>query len=119
MFSSIGDAVLLTGSDGRIVEANAAATRLFGRRRDELLGLHSTDRLGPHTDIDLDQVRAAATAARQWSAEVEFTRPDGARRTSAVVVRPVLDDDGVPHGYLAVYRDITRDPPAAAYAARS
>ena len=107
VFSSIGDAVILTGDDGRLVEVNPAAEGLFGRSRQELIGLRSTDLLDPDTPIDPVQVRARVAAEGFWAGDVEFTRPDGQRRTSAAVIRPLTDTTGAIHGYLAVHRDVT------------
>ena len=114
IFASTGDAVLLSGPDGRLLEANPASEVLFGRRREELIGLSGVSLLDADSFVDVAQVRAAATSDGAWAADLSFTRPDGSRRISAAVVRPLPEIDGEPQGFLTVHRDVTDSRAATA-----
>ncbi len=105
VFESISDAVFLTNAAGLIVETNPAGVELFGRPREQLLGVTSGSLLDADTDIRVAEVRAAALANGSWSGDVTFTRPDGERRTTEVVIRPVGID--TTEGFLAVHHDVT------------
>jgi PAS domain S-box-containing protein len=57
------DTMLLVGSEGEILEANAAAERMYGYAREELLGLTIRDLRAPETHAGLTNELAQAREA--------------------------------------------------------
>jgi PAS domain S-box-containing protein len=107
-FETIGDAVLVMELDGRVIDLNPAAERLFGYLRDEVLG--QTPAI----------FREAATGERQaaaiwdsiarsgtWAGEYVFRRKDGQVGTVDVHVVTRFDAQGRPVGMVGVGRDVT------------
>lgn len=71
LFEMAADAILLLGSDGRILEANAAAANLLGRGRKALAGLtigsiSQTLARAPLAGLDADAVMIDGPSGRVW-----------------------------------------------------
>jgi PAS domain S-box-containing protein len=106
VFSMIDDAAIVTDGDGRIIDFNPAAERLFNCRRGERLASASADR--PATiDPTLEaNARHAAIRDGRWQGELPFVRLDGRPGVLHSVIAATRADGGKP-GLVAVHRDIT------------
>ena len=104
------DAVIETDLEGHVVDWNAAAHRMFGYTRDEVLGrgteilFQSPDRV-PAIMAD---IRAEIEREGRWAGEFENRRKDGALVATESVVFPLHDESGAIKSTVAVARDITR-----------
>jgi PAS domain S-box-containing protein len=105
LLDQANDGVLFLARDGRILEANRKAEEMYGRSREELLGMTALD-LRPegasaqvHSDLE--------TIARQGKHVFESTncRRDGSTFPVEVSSR-LIDLDGKP-AFLSVLRDIS------------
>jgi len=108
VFSTIGDGVLVMDLDGRIIDMNPAAERLFGYTKEELLG-HQVVRLH-HPSLQGRQEQIIQAALRRdgsWAGELHFQRKDGSDGIADVVVVAQCDEHGVPNAWIGVNRDIT------------
>lgn len=127
-FEHIFDGVVVTDLDGRIVDWNPGATRMFGYSRDEAMGqtpalFHRTDEAAGLTENMLKTMRREG----RWSGEVPFRRKDGSEGIAETLVVSVGDEYGRPLAAIFVNRDITElarlrgspDKPAAQRAAGS
>jgi PAS domain S-box-containing protein len=105
VFSMIEDAAILTDGDGRIVDFNPAAERMFTCRRGDRLANPSADGL-PKVDPTLDaEGRRSALRDGRWQGEIPFVRPDGRLGVLHSVVAPTRADGRT--GFVAILRDIT------------
>jgi PAS domain S-box-containing protein len=108
VFSTIGDGVLVMDLDGRIIDMNPAAERLFGYAKDELLG-QQVERLH-HPSLQGSQERIIQAALRRngrWAGELHFQRKEGSDGIADVVVVAQCDEHGLPNAWIGVNRDIT------------
>ncbi|HKN67209.1 MAG TPA: PAS domain S-box protein [Gemmatimonadaceae bacterium] len=108
VFSTIGDGVLVMDLDGRIIDMNPGAERLFGYTKEELLGhqvetLHHPGQQGSQERI----IQAALRRDGRWAGELHFQRKDGSDGIADVVVVAQCDEHGVPNAWIGVNRDIT------------
>jgi PAS domain S-box-containing protein len=105
VFENTLDALTLCDDDGRLVDVNPAACRLFARTRAELLTLHARELF---TAASRDRATAQALqAAREGraSAEVEVERPGlPPRQAEATAVGNIL-----PGLHLGLLRDVTEE----------
>lgn len=105
LFAASLDAVLLTAPDGRILDANEAACRLFGRTREELLCLGRAGVVDPG-----DPRLAAALAERDrtgaYSGELRFRRGDGSTFLGEISSAVFTDVDGARRTSMVI-RDVT------------
>jgi len=112
---SIGEGVMVTDANGRVLIFNAAAEDILGvDHRDapiekwpEHFGLYLPDTVTPYPYNDLPLARALrGRAADDVELFVRHERkPEGAWIT--VTARPFRDEGGVSKGAVAVFRDIT------------
>ncbi|MCB2185541.1 MAG: PAS domain S-box protein [Deltaproteobacteria bacterium] len=89
LFENSMDAVMLTVPDGVILSVNPAASRMFGRSREELCRLRRED-LVAASDHRLQQLLEERIRTGQARGELTFLRGDGARfpgEVSSVVFR--------------------------------
>jgi PAS domain S-box-containing protein len=105
------DAIVLAGSDGRVLFANPAAAELFGVSASVLVG-QALDSLLPGEGTAAGR---GAGEARRYEAFIR--RPDGTR-IADVSLAP-LEERGKPAGTVAVIRDVTRERLAAEARRRS
>lgn len=107
-FENMFDAVILTDMSGVIIDWNDAAVRLFGYRKEEVLGKSPTIIHRPEDIPDLqDRIMKCVKNDGRWAGEVSFVRKDGSRGVSEVVIVPLRDESGVIIATVGVNRDIT------------
>ncbi len=102
------DAILVTGTDFTITDANPAAGRLHGCSSDDLVG--QTPKLVSNGDRAGDvrnEIRDAIAQDGIWSGTHSVTGPDGAVLTCHTRVSPILDDSSETTGYVFAQRDVT------------
>ena len=109
--------VLATDGLGVIAFANAAATELFGRSTEELVGTHVLDlvALGPGEAPALPDVLQGI----RWQGDVIVDRAGAEDVVAAATVNPILDAHGGVVGAIAVLEDMTEIRRTEAEAAAS
>lgn len=108
LFENLTDGVMILDDEGRIIDWNAAAERIFGYSKTEILGqmptmLYSAE-VGPHTAKDIHR---AFAQGEHWSGETSCLRQDGGQRTCETVIVPVQGAQGLFIARLVVNRDIS------------
>jgi PAS domain S-box-containing protein len=104
----IFDGVIVTDLDGRIVDWNPAATRMFGYSKEEMVGKTPSVLHRPADDGGL-ATNMLKTMRRdgRWSGEMHFLRKDGSEGIAETLVVPVGDEYGRHLAAIFVNRDIT------------
>ena len=103
IFEALTDALLVTDREGRIVEGNPAACRMYGYKYDELVGMNATGLVHPDGRCIFEESLESSTPGEVFRTEAIDVRKDG----SAFPVEVVAVDTtfkGSPH-FLAVVRD--------------
>ncbi len=106
VFAAVSDALLVIDLDGKVVEANPAACRMYGYDRDQFIGLSGKDFVHPDYAHLFEVFKKQVTATGQFTAESVEVRKDGSLfhvevRGSQVTFRGQLH-------LLAALRDITQ-----------
>jgi PAS domain S-box-containing protein len=116
VLETMTDAIVITGLDGRISFANAAANTLFGL--EELVGHHVSDLTAPDSLAEvMRRERDAREGAQQWY-ECQVVCAGGEHRTVAVSSAPLFEVGQVT-GTVACLRDVTDQRAGAEALARS
>ncbi len=108
LLTHVGDAVMVTDSDGSIQFVNPAWERLNGYAADEVLGRQPwflDNRGGEHSPPE--EMIEAFRGSEIWKGEVVNRRKDGSTYEAAVTITPVLGPEGEPLNYVAVLHDIS------------
>ncbi len=90
------DAMVIVGEDGRYIDANPAACRLFGRPRDEIVRRHVDDLFSPGT---WEAYRSTGSVRHEYT----IVCPDGEERT----IESAAKADVLPGVHFAALRDVT------------
>ncbi len=106
-FDHIFDGVVVTDLDGKIVDWNPGAARMFGYSKEEAVG-HTPAVLHRAEDSGLTgaMLRAMRKDGR-WSGETTFVRKDGSEGVAETLVVSLGDEFGRPLGAIFVNRDVT------------
>ncbi|MDG2520738.1 EAL domain-containing protein [Caulobacter segnis] len=111
--AAVGEAVLIVGVDGRVMEANAAAAGLLGQTEAKLIGRPFTE-AAPLEDAEglrgaLDPVAQtlSSLAPTHTHGDIVLRRVDGSSLQVQASARPMLDRSGEPIGAVAVLRDLS------------
>ncbi len=102
------DGIIVTDSEGVILDWNPAAERLFGYSRGEVIGRSAELLNRPGEGPALSRaIRAGLKTRGLWTGEVAVMAKDGTERQVEAVVINLKDERGRPIGRVAVNRDIT------------
>ena len=106
--AGVGNAVMITDSQARILWANRAFTRLSGYALDAILG--KTPGLfnsGVQDEAFYRQFWQTIQAGETWQGDIVNARPDGSRYTAHQTVTPLLASHGPVSHYIAVLEDVS------------
>lgn len=117
LFDNAPDAIIVRDAEGRILEANRSATRMWGYTHAELLNMNVTDIGHDMTPSDATQVVRQASLGEVMSLARVHRRKDGQLIPTETSITAVVE-----HGerrILAVVRDVSRQREAELALARS
>lgn len=108
LFMSAQDGIMLTDTDGRILEWNPALERMTGWTRDEALGQRPAMlKSGKHPPEFYDRLWQAIRAGQAFADRFINRRKDGSEFLVWESVSPVKDRDGTTQYYMAILTDLS------------
>jgi PAS domain S-box-containing protein len=114
---ALAEGVVLRDADGKIIDCNASAERIFGKTLAQMKGLPSAaldwERLredgSPMPEEEWPSVVAKQTGQAQNNSVVCYRRPDGSIMWGLVNVQPLFDGvTNVPTGFVTSIADISK-----------
>ena len=100
--------IVITDAQGGIQYVNPSFTRLTGYTAAEAQGQHPNIlKSGAQEPAFYEAMWETLTAGRIWSGEIRNRRKDGGEFTENATMSPVLDEQGLISGYIAIKEDIT------------
>jgi PAS domain S-box-containing protein len=108
--AAVGLAVIGTDAAGRITAWNGAAERLYGWRRDEVIGrpiLNVTPAAGARGEGA--DILSEVVAGGRWTGEYPVVRRDGTTFVARVELLPVFDADGTLVQVVGLSRELSPD----------
>ncbi|HRZ40775.1 MAG TPA: PAS domain-containing protein, partial [Candidatus Omnitrophota bacterium] len=102
------EAILITSSDTKIIFANKAVYRLFGYKREELIGrTPSIFHKGQDSGLLLKKIFSAVRKKGFWEGEIESVTKQGKRILTLGRASCVRDKKGRIVNYLCAQHDVT------------
>lgn len=114
LFDSIGEAVIATDGEGRVMRINEATLELFSCSETDLLGkkymsaVHSLTLNGDVIKPINRPIMRALIEGKRVSETVQYIKFNGKRFPAHVTVSPIMLE-GEPIGTIQVIRDVTRE----------
>jgi len=102
------DGIVITDSNGLIVDANPASLQASGYTREEVLGSNpSIFSSGKHTPEFYAQMWSTLNTSGHWEGEVWNRRKTGEIYTERLSIDAVKDESGTLQNYVAIFHDIS------------
>lgn len=104
------DAVIVCSPRGRIEDWNAAAERLFGYRRHEIVGCGLSKIYSPEDPRGFNQhLSHELNEHRRWSEETTFVKKNGEVARCEVLFLPIMSSEGLPLSLMGIHRPLAGD----------
>ena len=104
----VGQAVIATDPQGKIIYWNRAAEVLYGWSATEVMGRSVVEITPSEELIDrAEEIMSELAAGRSWSGEMEVRRKDGTTFPAMVTDTPVFDEAGILTAIIGISTDIT------------
>ena len=108
LLDAIGQAIIATDLQGRIIYWNRAAEELYGWSTEEVMGRPVVEVTPPEELLErAEEIMSELRAGRSWSGEFVVRRKDGSTFPAMVTDTPVYDERGTLVGILVVTTDFT------------
>ena len=108
VFAHAREGIAITGMDGKIVDVNAAFTRITGYTRDDVLGRNpNVLSSGRQDKAFYDAMWQSLVQQGHWCGEIWNRRKSGEVYAEMLTISTVRDAQGQPQQYVALFSDIT------------
>jgi diguanylate cyclase (GGDEF)-like protein/PAS domain S-box-containing protein len=108
VFRQVGEGIIITDAETRIVEVNAAVSRILGYGREELIGaMPSSLKSGLHEPSFYEELWRQLNAHGHWRGEIFDRTRDGRVIPLLQTISAVRDGEGRISHYIAVMADIS------------
>ena len=118
LLAGVGESVVATDLEGRILYWGPGAERLYGYAAAEVMGRPYRQFAGPLEPPEEEIFRRELLAKGAWRGEYVQKKRDGTLFRSATAVSLVTDGNGRPAGFIGIDRDLT-EPRASEQALRT
>ncbi|RYZ80979.1 MAG: PAS domain S-box protein, partial [Proteobacteria bacterium] len=104
----VGEAIVATDLEDKIIYWNRFAEELYGWTMDEAVGSNAISLLKPQVEGEhAARIAAKANRGESWSGDIVVQRRDGVCFSVAVTNSPIYDDAGALLGFVGVSKDIS------------
>ena len=108
LLDSVGEAVIATDLDGRVIYWNEAATRMYGWAPAEAIGRPVTElTTAASSEAEATEIFERLSRGESWSGIFRVRRRDGTEFEALVTDSPFVDDAGALAGVIGVSVDLT------------
>lgn len=108
VFENISEGMLITDTDGRVLDVNRSFCEITGYARQEVLGANPRLWKSERHDADFYQsMWHSITREGQWRGEIWNRRKEGTVYPAQLTISSICDDQGKVTHYVALFSDIT------------
>lgn len=112
MIDAVDHAIIASDGDGYVTYMNAAAERLFGQPRAQVIGERGHTLIRPEPPVPIEQSRATLEELRSGkttTSDITVRTGNGALVPIRAIDTPVINDEGELSGIIAVAIDMSED----------
>ncbi|HZC02715.1 MAG TPA: PAS domain S-box protein, partial [Gammaproteobacteria bacterium] len=108
LLDAVGQAIIATDLQGKIIYWNQAAEELYGWTTEEVMG-HPIVQITPSEELleRAEEIMVELRAGRSWTGEFVVRRKDGSTFPAMVTDSPVYDEQGTLVSIIGVSTDLT------------
>jgi diguanylate cyclase (GGDEF)-like protein/PAS domain S-box-containing protein len=108
VYHAIGDAALITDTQGVVVACNAAFENMSGYKRNEIIARNAQDFSSGRNEYSVHkQLWEALASQGHWQGEIYNRRKNGEEYLKWLTINTIHDDEGRPYRYVGLYSDVT------------
>jgi PAS domain S-box-containing protein len=107
LFNQSKEAIIITDTDGVIVEINQTGLALFGYRQEELVGQNITKLYLDKTTLPIQRCQHLPKNNGEKDQELLIRRKDGNACIGLFTVLALTDEEGQVYLYVVSFRDVT------------
>src|ERR671912_860457 len=108
LLDAVGQAIIATDPQGRIIYWNRAAEELYGWSKEEVMGRPIVEVTPSEEKLEhAEEIMSELRAGRSWSGEFVVQCKDGSTFPAMVTDTPVYDEQGNLAGIIGISTDIT------------
>src|SRR5829696_6496 len=108
LLDAVGQAIIATDLQGKIIYWNRAAKELYGWSSEEVMGRPIVEVTPSEEMLErAEEIMSELRAGRSWSGEFVLRRKDGSIFPAMVTDTPVYDEQGTLVGIIGVSTDLT------------
>jgi PAS domain S-box-containing protein len=108
VLSSVGDGVVVTDLEGKILTINQAFEDQSGYRADEAIGQSLFSLLSDQENQETVEIQESLARDFHWSGELSTTKKGGRYYDVLLTITPLRNQSGEIMGYVSSHRDITQ-----------
>ena len=110
IFRNLYDAVVVSDLEGRIIDWNRGAEKMFGHTREEALGQTPSFLQTEHEPAGLTQAIVSNVRSKgQWTGEINYEHKNGTEGICQSIVAPMFNELNERVAAVGVYRDVTEE----------
>lgn len=114
IFDSIYDGIIISDTDGAIMDWNSGCERMFGYKKNEIIG-KNINVLSKHSDRDLSSsIRESINKDGTWQGDIEYVNKKGNEGVCETIIMPLRSGNNDSTRLIGIYRDITQHKTAEA-----
>ena len=108
MLDRVGQAVVGSGIDNKIIYWNKAATDLYGWTEEEAVGQKYYDLIPTELTVEIEnEIRKALLKGKVWSGELIVHNKNGDELQVLATVAPLQQENGTVNGWIGIGADLT------------
>ncbi len=109
VFDCSAEAIVITNTQGQVIDVNPAFTRILGYTREQVVGRKpSMWKSDLYDESFYKSMWASITETGQWRGEIINRNRDGSVTPELVAINTVYNEYGEPASYVAIYTDISQ-----------
>ncbi|MEQ9031363.1 MAG: PAS domain S-box protein, partial [Aggregatilineales bacterium] len=107
LLDTVGQAVIASNMEGKLIYWNRAAERLYGWSAEEVLERNILELTPAEEHEQAEEILSRLQSGQSWSGDIYARRKDGTAFSALITNSPIIDEQGTVTGLIGISMDIT------------